>query len=109
MGTNSPTETPRQTYAALEEKFIHPLLSDRVPGGARKPEENHRIMHQRFDDLVTHVDGIRAKSDFEKRRELALEFYRAWNRFLSFYFVHINREEEQAQPALSDSASAGVA
>jgi hypothetical protein len=32
--------------------------------------------------------------------ELALEFYRAWNRFVAFYFMHINREEEQVMPAL---------
>jgi hypothetical protein len=88
-------------HAALEEKCIHPLLSNRVPGGARKLEEDHRYMNQQFEDLVTHFDGIRAKpADFERRRELALEFYRAWNRFVSFYFKHINEEEENAQPTL---------
>jgi hypothetical protein len=37
-------------HAALEEKFIHPLLSERVPRGSRKLEEDHRIMHQQLDD-----------------------------------------------------------
>jgi len=87
-------------HAALEERFVHPLLSDMVPGGARELEADHRIMHQQFNDLVDHFDGLRAKSDFEKRSELSLEFYRAWNRFISFYFTHINREEEEVQPTL---------
>ena len=88
-------------HAALEEKCIHPLLSDRVPGGAKKLEEDHRNINQRFDDLVTHFDAIRTKpADFGRRLELALEFYRAWNRFVSFYFIHINEEEENVQPTL---------
>jgi hypothetical protein len=28
-------------HASLEERFIHPLLSARVPSGARKLEEDH--------------------------------------------------------------------
>jgi hypothetical protein len=31
---------------------------------------------------------------------MALEFYRAWNRFIAFYLTHINMEEEQIQPLL---------
>lgn len=70
-------------HADAEEKYIHPMLSERVPGGARKLEEDHRIINQRFDDLVTHLDRTRAQSaDLKRRRELILEFYRAWNRFL---------------------------
>jgi len=88
-------------HASLEEKFIHPLLSQRVPGGARKLEEDHRTMHQQFDDIVAQFDGIRTRStESEMRRELVLEFYRAWNRFISFYFMHINEEEESVQPML---------
>jgi hypothetical protein len=88
-------------HAALEEKFIHPLLSERVPGGSRKLEEDHRIMHQQLDDLVAHFKGVKAKSsDFEKQQELVLEFYRAWNRFTAFYFMHIDYEEEHVQPSL---------
>jgi hypothetical protein len=85
----------------MEEKYIHPVLSEMVPGGARKLEEDHRIINQRFDDLVAHLDGIRSKSgDLEKRRELVLEFYRAWNRFIAYYFTHINVEEERVMPIL---------
>jgi hemerythrin-like domain-containing protein len=88
-------------HASLEERFIHPLLSERVPGGARKLEEDHRTMHQQFDDIVAQFEGIRSRaSESEMRRELVLEFYRAWNRFISFYFMHINEEEENVQPTL---------
>jgi hypothetical protein len=88
-------------HAKLEEKFIHPLLSERVPGGARRLEEDHRIMHQRLNELVTHFENVKSKPmDFEKHNEIAFEFYRAWNRFMTFYFTHINHEEEEIQPAL---------
>ena len=88
-------------HAHVEEKFIHTVLSQRVPGGARQLEEDHRVVREKFDDLITQFDGIRAKPvDFEKRGELALEFYRAWSRFIAFYFMHINREEEQIMPVL---------
>ena len=88
-------------HARLEEKFIHTVLSQRVPGGARQLEEDHRVIRQEFDDMITYFDGVRAKPvDFEKRGELALEFYRAWSRFIAFYFVHIDREEEQIMPVL---------
>jgi hypothetical protein len=88
-------------HAQLEERFIHTILSLRVPGGAKQLEEDHRVIRQQFDDLITCFEGIRTKpADFEKRGELALEFYRAWNRFIAFYFMHINREEEDIMPAL---------
>jgi len=88
-------------HAHVEEKFIHTILSQRVPGGARQLEEDHRIVRQEFDDLIAHFDSLRDKPvDFEKRGELALEFYRAWSRFIAFYFMHIDREEEQIMPAL---------
>ncbi len=88
-------------HAHLEERFIHTILAQRVPGGARQLEEDHIAMRQEFDDLITQFEGIRATpADFEKRGELALEFYRAWSRFIAFYFMHIDREEEQVMPVL---------
>jgi len=90
-----------RVHASLEEKFIHPLLSNRVPGGARRLEEDHRTMHQKFDDLVANFEAAMSRSiDFEKRNEAALEFYLCWNRFIAFYFSHIDFEEESVQPTL---------
>jgi hemerythrin-like domain-containing protein len=88
-------------HAHLEEKFIHPLLSQRVPGGADKLNKDHRIMHQQFDALVACFGEIKSKpADFEKSEELSLEFYRAWARFTSFYLNHIDYEEEYVMPSL---------
>ncbi len=88
-------------HASHEEKFIHPLLSEKVPGGANKLNEDHRIMHQQFDAIVACFEEIRKKpTDFEKLQDIAQEFYLAWNRFSSFYLSHIDYEEEQAMPTL---------
>jgi hemerythrin-like domain-containing protein len=88
-------------HASLEERFIHPVLSQRVPGGARQLEEDHRVIRQEFDDLIADFDGVRAEPvGFEKCGELVLEFYRAWSRFTAFYFMHMDREEEQIMPVL---------
>jgi hemerythrin-like domain-containing protein len=88
-------------HANLEEKFIHPLLSERIPGGANKLNEDHRIMHRQFDDLLACFAKMKKKpTDFEKREELSLEFYLAWSRFTSFYLNHIDYEEEYVMPAL---------
>jgi hypothetical protein len=88
-------------HARLEEKFIHILLSQRVPGGADRLEEDHRIMHKQLDDLAADFGEIKGRpADFEKREDLALEFYRAWNRFASFYLNHIDYEEEYVMPTL---------
>jgi len=83
-------------HANIEEKFIHPLLSERVPGGADRLNEDHRIMHRQFDELVACFGEIKKKP----REELSLEFYLAWNRFMAFYLNHIDHEEEYVMPSL---------
>jgi hemerythrin superfamily protein len=88
-------------HAQGEEKFIHPLLADRVPGGAEKLDEEHRTMEHLLENLVSHADRILMKPIApEERQELGLEFYLAFNRFISFYLGHIDEEEEYVQPTL---------
>jgi hypothetical protein len=88
-------------HARLEEKFVHPLLSQRVPGGADKLNEDHKIMHKQFDELLACFEEIKKKpEDFEKVEDLSLEFYRAWSRFTAFYLNHIDYEEEHVMPSL---------
>jgi len=85
----------------MEEKYIHPLLSTRVPGGTERLDKQHRHVDHLLDNLLLHFNGIRSQAaDFEKRRDLGLEFYLAFNRFISFFFIHIDQEEEQVQPTL---------
>jgi len=90
-------------HHTMEEKFYHPLLAERVPGGAEKLLEDHHIVDHMLDNLVTHLEGIISKSaDFEKRGELGQEFYMAFNRFVAFFMTHIDEEEEHIQPTLWD-------
>ena len=84
-----------------EETYIHPLLSAVMPGGAEKLDEDHRKVDRLLDNLLVHFDGMRIKAaDFERREELGLEFYLAFNRFNAFFLSHIDEEEEHVQPAL---------
>jgi hypothetical protein len=95
------TEALIRFHDQWEEEGIHPLLTDRVPGGAEELEEEHRTIEHLLGNLVASVDGIRAKAaDFEKRRSLGLECYLALNRFIRFFLGHIDDEEERIQPAL---------
>ena len=88
-------------HANHEEQFIHPLLSERVPGGANRLNEDHQIMHRQFDEIVACFGEMTKKpTDFEKLQEIAQEFYLAWSRFMAFYLSHIDYEEEHAMPAL---------
>ncbi len=90
-------------HHTAEEKFIHPLISDRVPGGAVKLEEEHKLVEQQMVQMTTQLEGIRTKtSSFERSRDLALEFYLAFNRFLAFFLHHIDDEEERVQRMLFD-------
>jgi hemerythrin-like domain-containing protein len=88
-------------HHTMEENFYHPLLAERVPGGAEKLEEDHQTVEHLMNNLKAHLDRIRSKStEFEKRRELGLEFYLAFNRFIAFFLNHIDGEEEYYEPAL---------
>ena len=90
-----------KVHAALEEQHIHPLLYDRIPEGAKDLEQDHKRQEQILEDLSKHLSNLSEKPvEFEKRSEIALEFYRGFNRFISIYLVHINKEEESIQPSL---------
>jgi iron-sulfur cluster repair protein YtfE (RIC family) len=95
-------------HAALEEQHIHPLLYDRIPEGAKDLEQDHRRQEQILEDLGKHLKNLSEKPvDFEKRGEIALEFYRGFNRFISIYLAHINKEEEVIQPSLWKLCTSG--
>src|SRR5665647_138849 len=85
-------------HTAHEERFIHPLLFDRVPGGAEKLRDDHRVINHMIELLLAHFETIKVKEAASKMRQtLGLEFYLAFNRFIAFYLPHINEEEENAQ------------
>jgi hypothetical protein len=90
-----------KVHAALEEQHIHPLLFDRIPEGAKDLEQDHKRQELILEDLAKHLQNLSEKPvDFERRGEIALEFYRGFNRFISIYLAHINKEEEIIQPSL---------
>ncbi len=90
-----------RVHASLEEKFIHPMLSGRIPGAARSLEEDHASMHRQLDELHGHFERVRSEpQDRASRQAMVLEFYRAMNRFISFYLAHIDKEEESVQVTL---------
>jgi hemerythrin-like domain-containing protein len=92
--------TQMRLHHDWEERTIHPLLADEVPGCAEHLEEEHLMAHHRFDSLMTHLDKTRKQPETEKQRALGLEFYLALNRFITFFLQHLNEEEERVQPAL---------
>jgi DUF438 domain-containing protein len=93
-------------HAELEEKFIHPLIRERLPGIAWRKEEEHKVQHRDFDDLVNMSKLMVSKSkNLEMRGEMGLELYRALNRFIALYLVHINEEEEFIQPSLWETCN----
>jgi len=87
-------------HHTLEERFTHPMLDARVPGGAELLEEERRTLKHRLDNLTNFAARLRAASDNEERQDLGLECYLALNRFISLFWSHLDREEEQAQPTL---------
>lgn len=94
--------TQMRLHHDWEERAIHPLLADEVPGCAEHLEEEHRVAQHRFDSLITHLDKTRKQPGAEKQWALGLEFYLALNRFIAFFLQHLNEEEERVQPALWD-------
>ncbi|MDM7998939.1 MAG: hemerythrin domain-containing protein [Dehalococcoidia bacterium] len=91
----------RLHHHGMEALFIHPLLSARMPAAVERLDKQHQHVDHLLDNLLLHVDAMRKQAaGFEKRRELGLEFYLAFNRFISFFLIHIDQEEEQIQPAL---------
>jgi hemerythrin-like domain-containing protein len=96
-----------RNHHGMEENFYHPLLADRVPGGAEKLDEEHEVVEHLLSNLLAHLNRIKGKSaNFEKRREMGLEFYLAFNRFIAFFLNHIDGEEEHYEPALRNFCTA---
>lgn len=88
-------------HAWHEERFIHPLLSARMPGGADKLNAEHRAIEHMLDGLSSHYESMKAQDvPVERHQALGLEYYRALNRFIAYFMMHIDDEEEHAQPTL---------
>ncbi len=90
-----------RNHAQMEGSFIHPTLAQRVPGGARVLEEEHGVMNRHLDDIMAMADLlVQGSPPATESKALAQELYLAWNRFVAFYLMHIDTEEERVQPEL---------
>ncbi len=87
-----------------EEEYVHPLLAERVPGGQKGLEAEHRQQEEILDDLEAFF--VRSRSaPANQRAALGLEFYRALNRFVARYLPHLEEEECRVMAALNDVCS----
>jgi len=83
-----------KNHASHEEKFIHPLLDERVLGVTDKLNAEHRKFDSMFGKIETYLAWIIDLPDnFEKRKEAYLEFRHNLNRFIFGYMAHIDKEE----------------
>ena len=89
-----------ELHHTLEERFIHPMLNAKVPGGAEILEEEHHIVTHLLDNLIAYAARLEGEPDRQTLQELGSECYLALNRFIAFFWNHLDREEEQAQPTL---------
>lgn len=85
-----------------EERFIHPLLADGIPGGRRPYDEDHHAIALMMDDLSGHLARLVRDGSVANRSQVGLEFYLGVNRFYGVFLPHLDREETQAQRALND-------
>ncbi|HYD55317.1 MAG TPA: hemerythrin domain-containing protein [Burkholderiales bacterium] len=83
-------------HAGHEERFIHPLLAEKL--GDTAFDREHAELESAQRALQDRLDAI-ARARTEERRPFGLTFYRALNVFVAKYLEHIDREE-QTLPAL---------
>jgi hemerythrin-like domain-containing protein len=84
----------------LEERFILPMLNSKVPGGAEILEEEHRIATHLLGNLIAYAARMEGEPNSQTQQELGFECYLALNRFIAYFWNHLDREEEHAQPTL---------
>lgn len=88
-------------HVETEEKFIHPVLNERVPSSTRAIEVEHKVFHKDLEELLAGLEAItRMDSEHETIHTIGYEIYLAWNRFISAYLRHIDVEEEHLQQVL---------
>jgi hemerythrin-like domain-containing protein len=78
-------------HATNEDDFSFPLLESRSEGATQAEREEHRRLDAELNRLE--ADFILLKKNTDNRWKNSYEFYRAFNRFLSGYLAHMEREE----------------
>ena len=87
-------------HAELEEKYIHPIIAQRIPGIVNSLEKDHVNQKAFLNEMFKDLENLKMVPQYEKQSSIFLEFFRAYNRFIAMYLQHINIEEMEVQPAL---------
>jgi hemerythrin-like domain-containing protein len=77
-------------HAANEDEVQFPMLEARVPDAAAREREEHREQETELDGMERDWNGILRDG---ARRAAGYRFYLGYNRFLSGYLTHMDREE----------------
>jgi len=83
-------------HAADEDHVQIPFLEKRAPGTTQQEQDEHRELESRLDLLEKHWYQLLRG---ENRERLGYRFYLEYNRFLSRYLDHMDREEKHLTEA----------
>jgi hypothetical protein len=83
-------------HAANEDDIQFPLLEERVPGATAREQEDHRKLEKELDQLEKDLAQTLQSPD---RLAPGYRLYMGFNRFLSGYLAHMDREENEVTGA----------
>jgi hypothetical protein len=81
-------------HARAENTYAHPIISYKLPGEREQLEHEHEEHNIELAHLQTKLQSLTAQNvDGIERNNLLTEFYRALNRFIAHYLLHLDEEE----------------
>lgn len=86
-------------HADHEERFVHPALESRSPGITGPFEQNHRDDELLFVELQT-LGRQMESANGDQRRAVGNRIYGLFSKYVGEYLGHLDREEQQLEPAL---------
>jgi len=89
-------------HSANEDEIQFSFLEKRVPGATRREQEEHREIDYRLDLLEKHWYQLLRDSE---RQQAGYHFYLEYNKFLSSYLDHMDREERELTEAFYQHCS----
>ena len=88
-------------HAKHEERFVHPPLEAKLPGITKSYGQDHQTDEKAYDQLQQLTGRIPAAGP--EQGQLGKEMYSLFNRFISEYLGHMEREETELEAALIDN------
>jgi hemerythrin-like domain-containing protein len=85
-----------QEHGANEDEIQFPMLEARVPGATDRDKDDHRKLEKELKQLKKSWTRLLKQRD---RSKAGYQFYLAYNRFLSDYLAHMDREENEMTEA----------